>query len=76
MGKTVAQFWRNLLTMRREREYDVACMFGDRVFFWNFEDAWREYAEQTGREPLSKEEKQIALLNHVISKAEKCGAVT
>ena len=62
----VEQFWRNLLTMHRDHEHDVLCMMGEYVFGWNLEDAERAYAEQVGREPLTKQEKQIAYLNHVI----------
>ena len=63
-----AQFWTNLLKVRRDHDHDVMCLMGDLVFGWNFEDAEKAYAEQVGREPLTKFEKQQAYLNHVIER--------
>ena len=62
------QFWTNLLKVRRDHDHDVMCLMGDLVFGWNVEDAERAYAEQCGREPLTKLEKQQAWFNHVIER--------
>ena len=55
--------------MHRDHEHDVLCLMGEKVFGWNVEDAHRAYAEQTGREPMTKQEKQVAYLNYVIETA-------